>query len=234
MSTTGTNRLLDCLAGFDGKMLAGRLEAVELPVGTILYRPGEIPQYAHFMTSGITSVVTFMEDGSGTEVGLIGCEGLVEALHLLGPGRIQTNGFVQVAGTALRMEFLELRKEFDDSGLLRRLILEGVQGQYLILSQIAACQRLHALDARLARWLLMVRDRMGTDRFELTQEFLAEMIGVQRTTVTMAAGVLQRKGLIEYRRGHIHILDGEALEQAACECYPIVRAVRDNLYAGGS
>jgi CRP-like cAMP-binding protein len=175
-----------------------------------------------------------MEDGSGVEVGLIGCEGLVEALHLLGEAMIPTTGFIQVEATALRMSFANLRKEFSSSEPFRNHVLQWIQGQSFVLSQISACNRLHELEERLARWLLMVRDRLGEDNFYLTQEFLADMLGTRRTTVTLAAGSLQRSGLIEYTRGKIHILDSDRLESAACECYGIVRALILNLYPGQS
>jgi CRP-like cAMP-binding protein len=230
MAAGVSNRMLDQLPAPYKASLMARMEAVVLPVPTSIYRPGEAPKYGHFMTSGMTSVVTFMEDGNGVEVGLIGREGLVEGMHLLGSGLLPTTGFIQVDGTALRMPFAELEREFHSSEALRKLILSEVQGQNLVLGQIAACNRLHELEERLARWLLMVSDRLEDDHFVLTQEFLAEMIGARRTTVTLAAGSLQRSGLIEYRRGHIKILDREGLESAACECYPIVRDLIGNLY----
>jgi CRP-like cAMP-binding protein len=203
---------------------------VDLPLTTELYNPGEVPRYGHFMTDGVASIVAFMEDGSGVEVGLIGCEGLVEALHLLGPSNIPTSGFIQVQGRALRLPYAELSKEFQKSESLRAAVLRFIQAQGLIGSQIAACNRLHEVEARLARWLLMVQDRLGRDSFYLTQEFLAEMIGARRTTVTLAAGSLQRASLIEYKRGNIRILDREGLIKTACECYPIVRDLITNLY----
>lgn len=211
--------------------LLARMEEVALPIPTNIYRAGEVPKYAHFMTSGITSIVTFMENGSGVEVGLIGSEGVVEAFHLLGSSNVPTTGMVQVEGAALRIPFAEFRKEFIRFEPLRFCVLQAVQGQALIVNQLAACNRLHEVEERLARWLLMVSDRIGKSEFNLTQEFLAEMIGAGRTTVTMAAGSLQRSGLIEYSRGHIHILDRERMESAACECYPIVRDLISNLYA---
>ncbi|ADW69527.1 Crp/Fnr family transcriptional regulator [Granulicella tundricola] len=229
----GTNRLLEKLPAEYRTTLLARMEAITLPVPVNLYEPGVVPKYAHFMTSGVTSVVTFMEDGNGVEVGLIGREGLVEGMHLLGAGLLPTTGFIQVDGTALRMSFAELRREFQSSEMLRTLILAEVQAQNLVLGQIAACNRLHELEERLARWLLMVSDRLESDHFTLTQEFLAEMIGARRTTVTLAAGSLQRSGLIEYKRGHIKILDREGLESAACECYPIVRDLIETLYLLG-
>jgi CRP-like cAMP-binding protein len=206
------------------------MEPISMPIETILYKPGERPKYAHFMTSGITSIVIFMSDGSGAEVGLVSREGLVEGFHLLGPAPVQTSGFIQLEGTALRMPFSEIQEEFLTFEPFRRLILESVQSQGLILGQIAGCNRLHEVEERLARWLLMVQDRIGDDTFFLTQEFLAEMLGARRSTVTLAAGSLQRSGLIEYRRGNIRIIDREALELAACECYPIVRDLIPKAY----
>jgi CRP-like cAMP-binding protein len=226
-----TNLLLEALPYELRESLLSRMEPVLTPIETVLYQAGQRPRYAHFMTSGIASIVTFMVDGSGTEVGLIGREGLVEGCHLLGPASVQTTGFIQLEGTALRMPFAELQEEFLANELLRSLILEYVQVQGLILNQLAACNRLHQVEERLARWLLMVRDRLGSDRFYLTQEFLAEMLSARRTTVTLAASSLQRSGLIEYRRGHMRLLDHKGLETAACECYPIVRHLSESLYA---
>src|SRR6185437_10696393 len=179
---------------------------VELPVGKVLTNPGQVPLFAHFMTSGIASVVTFMSDGIGAEVGVIGREGLVEAISLLGPASAPTTAFIQSEGTALRMPFADLQQLFIASGPLSQRILECVQSQGFILSQLAACHGLHEIEHRLARWLLMVRDRLECDHFELTQEFLAEMLGARRTSVTLAAGKLQRGGLIKYSRGRIEVV----------------------------
>jgi CRP-like cAMP-binding protein len=182
------------------------------------------------MTSGMASVVTFMSDGVGAEVGVIGREGLVEAIHLLGPAPAPTTAFIQSEATALRMPFAELQQLFLSHAPLSQRILECVQCQGFILSQLAACHGLHEIEERLARWLLMVRDRLGSDRFELTQEFLAEMLGARRTSVTLAAGTLQRGGLIKYSRGRIQVIDHQGLQKAACECYPIVRDLVVRLY----
>jgi CRP-like cAMP-binding protein len=182
------------------------------------------------MTSGMTSVVTFMSDGIGAEVGIIGHEGVVEAIHLLGAASAPTTAFIQSEGTALRMPFAELQQLFLAHAPLSQRILEFVQSQGFTLSQLAACHGLHEIEERLARWLLMVRDRLESDRFELTQEFLAEMLGARRTSVTLAAGTLQRSGLIKYSRGRIQVIDGDGLEKAACECYPIVRNLVSRLY----
>jgi CRP-like cAMP-binding protein len=149
---------------------------VPLPVGTVLARPGDVPPYGHFMTSGITSVVTYMKDGAAAEVGLIGREGVVEAMHLLGSACSPTTAFVQVEGSALQIPFAELQNEAFASGSLLRGILEFVQRHNFTLTQIAACNGLHEIEERLARWLLMVQDRVESPKFDLTQEFLATML----------------------------------------------------------
>jgi CRP-like cAMP-binding protein len=225
-----SNAMLDALPTDRRESLLARMEHVDLALGTVLCAAGEHPKYAHFMTSGICSVVTFMSDGNGAEVGVIGREGLVEGINLLGPALAPTKSFIQIKGTALRLRFSELQKEFLVPGPLLHRILESVQCNGFVLSQLTACNGLHEIEERLARWLLMVGDRLHSDKFYLTQEFLAEMLGARRTSVTMAAGSLQRSGLIEYSRGNIHIVDREGLERAACECYPIVRDLFAGLY----
>jgi CRP-like cAMP-binding protein len=230
MAAELSNLILNALPPELKSSLFARLQPVDLPVGTVLTNPGKVPPFAHFMTSGIASVVTFMSDGIGAEVGVIGREGLVEAIHLLGPATAPTTAFIQVEGTALRMPFTELQQLFIAHSAISQRILECVQGQGFILSQLAACHGLHEIEERLARWLLMVQDRLQSDRFELTQEFLAEMLGARRTSVTLAAGALQRVGLIKYSRGHIQVIDRTGLENAACECYPIVRDLVARLY----
>ena len=231
MAPERSNLIINALPAELKSSLLARLQPVDLPVGTVLSNPGQPPPFAHFMTSGIASVVTFMSDGLGAEVGVIGREGLVEAINLLGPGAAPTTAFIQSEGSALRMPFAELQRLFLLHASLTHRILECVQSQGFILSQLAACHGLHEIEERLARWLLMVRDRLESDHFELTQEFLAEMLGARRTSVTLAAGTLQRSGLIRYSRGRIHVIDGEGLESAACECYPIVRDLVMRLYS---
>jgi CRP-like cAMP-binding protein len=230
MAAELSNLILNALQPELKSSLLARLQPVDLPVSLVLTNPGQIPPFAHFMTSGIASVVTFMSDGVGAEVGVIGREGLVEAIHLLGPATAPTTAFIQVEGTALRMPFTELQQFFTAHSAVSQRILECVQGQGFILSQLAACHGLHEIEERLARWLLMVQDRLQSDHFELTQEFLAEMLGARRTSVTLAAGALQRGGLIKYSRGRIQVIDRTGLEKAACECYPIVRDLVSRLY----
>jgi CRP-like cAMP-binding protein len=171
-----------------------------------------------------------MSNGASAEVGIWGKEGVAESLQLLGNARVPTRCFIQVEATALRMPFKELQKEFLENEELRECVLQGVQSHGFILGQMAACNRLHEAEERLARWLLMVRDRVESDNFLLTQEFLATMLGSRRTTVTAGAGTLQRKGLIRYSRGRIHITDPQGLENVACECYPTVRNLYQDFY----
>jgi CRP-like cAMP-binding protein len=206
-----------------------KLTAVSLPVGTSIYEPHEMPKFAHFLTSGIASVVTTMKDGGSAETGMWASEGMVECMHLGDGDRVPSRCFMQVGGTALRMPFADLEKELDSLPYLRTSIQHSIQKQALILGQLVACNRLHEVEERLARWLLMLQDRIHDSEFHITQEFLAEMLGSRRTTVTMAAGALQRIGLIEYQRGRVHILDRERLESAACECYPVIRKLTNGV-----
>lgn len=222
MNGLGSNLLLARLSSPVRNSLLARLKPVALPIRSVLYEPEEVPKYAHFLTTGIASVVSTMSNGASAEVGIWGCEGLVEGIQLLGGVLTPARCCMQVEGAALRMPFKEFQKEFWENDELRDLVLQAVQCHTYILGQLAACNRLHEAEERLARWLLMVRDRMESDNFMLTQEYIATMLGSRRTTVTAAAGIMQRKGLIRYSRGHIHIVDAQKLEEAACECYPTV------------
>jgi CRP-like cAMP-binding protein len=203
--------------------LRTRLIPISLPPGTPLYEPYDPPKFAHFLTSGIASVITSMRDGGCSETGMWGTEGLIECMHLGNSHRVPSRCFMQVGGTALRMPFAELEAEYFGSEELRVTIEQTIRTQYLILGQLAACNRLHEAERRLARWLLMLSDRLNEDSVAITQEFLADMLGSRRTTVTAAAGALQRSRLIAYQRGRLRILDRGGLEQAACECYEVIR-----------
>jgi CRP-like cAMP-binding protein len=230
MSPLAVNLLLASLSPSSRKRLMDASTAVPLPIRTNLYEPEETPAYAYFMTSGIASVVTSVADGGTAEVGLIGREGLAGGLHLLGPALVPTSCFIQLEATALRMPLSELRNAFNSNEEIRDRILECVQEQTLSLAQIAGCHRLHTAEQRLARWLLMAQDRTQSDVLVFTQEFLAMMLGSRRTTVTAVAGSLQSRGIIEYRRGRVMILDREKLEAAACDCYEVMRRLYSSLY----
>lgn len=200
-------------------------EPVALPLRTPLYSPGQPPRHVHVVTSGIVSIVTPMSTGDSAEIALIGREGIPEALHLLGPTPGVTECFVQVEATALRFKFERFQKEFLEEEAVRDMVLRCVQYSTQITGQIAACNRLHEVEERLARWLLMVADRVESSRFYITQEFLAQMLGSRRSTVTLTAGALKRSGLITYQRGNIEIIDREGLEDSACECYSVTRTL---------
>ena len=186
--------------------------------------------YAYFLSSGVASVVASTADGSTAEVSLIGREGVVSALPLLGPALMPTECFMQVEGNGLRIPMPELRTIFRGSEEVHARVLEFVQQQSYTLAQIAGCHRFHDAEERLARWFLMAQDRTQTEVLNLTQEFTAMMLGSRRTTVTLIAGAMQRSGLIEYQRGRLKILDREKLENAACDCYAVTKKLHDGLY----
>jgi CRP-like cAMP-binding protein len=224
------NFLLASLTPESRKLIVSRSIPVVLPLREILYEANDTPEYAYFVTSGLASVVTSMLDGATAEISFIGREGLVGAFHLIGPAEVPTNCFMQMAGSALRIPITDLKEIFDTSEEVRERILETVQEQALTIGQISTCNRLHESQERLARWLLMARDRTQSDELNITQEFLAEMLGARRTTVTMVPGAMQRSGYIEYRRGKVRIIDQKKLEAAACDCYKVVKRLYDGLY----
>jgi len=226
-----SNILIDSMPDASRKSLLHHLKAVALPVKTSLYEPDDLPKYVHFLTSGIASIVTSMVGGETTEVGTVGREGLPQGVHLLGPVAITTRCFMQVAGTGLRMEYKVFERIFNTEEAVRRPVLAYAQYQSILLGQVAGCNRLHDVEPRLARWLLMVQDRTGDSVLALTQEFLGQMIGSQRTTVSAVAGELQQRGLIEYSRGKVRILNRTGLENAACECYLATRKILSTLYS---
>ena len=230
MTIVRENRLLGSLSTENRELLLRRSTAVNLSIGTPLYEAGETPEFAFFITSGVASIVTEVADGGTAEVGLIGSEGVVGAVHILGPARVPNRAFIQLEATALRIPLADLRSAFRSSIETHDRILEFVQEQSLSLAQIAGCHRLHEAEERLARWLLMAQDRSQSEVLNLTQEFLAIMLGSRRTTVTTIAGTLQRGGLIEYRRGRVRIIDREGLEDTACECYKVTKELYESLY----
>jgi CRP-like cAMP-binding protein len=231
MSLKYINLFLESLSHASRDSLVRLSVEVDLPLRKPLYEPGEVPMYAYFMTSGIASVVAMMENGGMAEVGLIGREGVVGSFHLLGPAKVSTRCFIQLEATALRIRFTDLMHIFRTNEEIRDRVLEFVQEQAVSLSQLAGCNRLHDNEERLARWLLMAQDRTQTDTLNFTQEFLGLMLGSRRTTVTLIAGALQRRELIQYRRGRVKILDRANLEAASCDCYRIAKELYASLYS---
>ena len=231
MPTLPASLFLDALSPARRQALESRCVEVDLPIKKVLYEPEGTPRYAYFLTSGIASVVTATGDGDTAEVGLIGNEGVVGSFHLLGPAKVSTKCYIQLAATALRMPFLELVSAFRRDEEIRDRLLEFVQEQALILSHIAGCNQLHGSQERLSRWLLMTQDQTQSDVLDFTQEFLAMMLGVRRPTVTVLAGGLQRSGLIEYERGKVRIVNRQKLEVMACDCYRVAKELYTNLYS---
>ncbi len=224
------NRLLAALAPEDYAALAPHLEPVALSVGQVLAGPGEAFAHVYFPETAVLSVIARMADGAGVEVGTVGNEGLAGVSVLLDTEASPNETLAQIPGTALRVSAAAFTAAVDARPGLRRLLHRYAQAYLTQVAQGAACNRLHGIEARCARWLLMTHDRVGgADSFPLKQEFLAIMLGVRRAGVTVAAGALQDAGLIRYRRGGIRVLDRAGLEAAACECYGVVRRQFDRL-----
>jgi CRP-like cAMP-binding protein len=193
-------------------------------VKQVLHKRGESIEYVYFPHRAIVSLISTPEEGSKVEVGLVGNEGLVGIPAVLGDNIATTTAIVQREDSGMRMEASLLKTEFQRGGVLQSLLLRYTQALYALTSQNAACNRLHNLEERLARWLLLVYDRVGSNQLQLTQEFIAEMLGVRRAGVTEAANHLQQAGLIRYSRGKITILNRQKLEAASCSCYGIINS----------
>jgi CRP-like cAMP-binding protein len=222
------NRVLAALPKAEIDRLKPHLSPVTLKVRTPLL-DGHA-DHAYFMEEGLASVVLTLAGGETVEVGIIGIDGVVGLPIVLGAGTVPGETFIQVAGSGYRIEAPRLKAEFERDGQLRSHLQKYVQAYLIQSAQNAACNRLHTISERLARWILTCYDRVQTDRMPLTHEFLGQMLGSPRTTVTLAAGTLHEAGLIDYSRGHVTIKKREELEQVACECY---RTVRDEYHRLG-
>ena len=216
------NRLLAALPSEEYQRLVPHLQAVELPQHKILYQAGENYEYAYFPSYSIVSSVAIMENGSTTEIGVIGNEGVVGLPIILETGYTNSTAIVQVGDGGYRIAAERLTEEMDRHGALKRLMMRYVQARIIQLGQTAACNRYHTVEQRFARWLLTVRDSIQRDEFQLTQEFISQMLGVRRTGVTEVASKFQKAGIISYRRGLIHIISSQKLEAATCECYQLI------------
>jgi CRP-like cAMP-binding protein len=218
-------------ADFDA--IAPHLERAPLELHQMLARQGERFTHAYFPEGAIISLVNRMADGEGVEVGTIGIEGMAGLPAYLGAEATESETFCQLAGPAIRLPVEVLVDAAAKHPSLRQFLNRYTQAYLSQIAQSAACNRLHSIERRCARWLLMTHDRVGrAPMFPLKQEFLAEMLGVRRAGVTVAAGALQEEGIIKYRRGSIRVLDREGLEAAACECYAAVRQTFDRLLPG--
>jgi CRP-like cAMP-binding protein len=223
------NRILASLPRAEISRLAPHLSPVDLPSGKTLLDPGQEITYAYFLETGMASVVVAMSDGNMVETGVTGNDGLVGFAVLLGTKTMPTRTFMQIPGNGFKIKAQHLMDEFERVGTLHKKINRYFQGHLVQTGQTAACNRLHDISERLARWLLMCHDRMEADSFTITHEFLGHMLGTPRSTVTLAAGILNRAGLISYSRGKIAIRDRKGMEKAACECYQTIRNEFDRL-----
>ena len=227
--THPVNRLLAALPPEEYQHLQPQLEFVSLELGRVLYQAGEPIDYVYFPHHSLISLVMVLQDGSTAEVGLVSGKGMAGVPVILGSNLSFNMAIVQIAGDAMRMPADCLKTEFKRGGVLQMMLLSYVQALLTQVSQTAACNRLHRLEARLARWLLLVQDAIESEELQLTQEFIAQMLGVRRSGVTIAAGALQQAGLIHYNRGKITILNRKGLETFSCECYRVIENEYDRL-----
>jgi len=223
------NRLLAALPADEFEHLRPDLQPVWFSLGEVVYEFAGQLEYVFFPTTSIVSLLYTMENGSSAEMGLTGNDGVVGIALFMGGGTMPNRAVVQSAGAALKMKAKVLQDEFARGGKFQRLLLRYTQALITQISQTAVCNRLHSVEQQLCRWLLLSHDRLNTDELVMTQELIADMLGVRREGVTVAAGRLQVDGAISYVRGRIQILDRHKLELTVCECYRVVKVEVDRL-----
>jgi len=223
------NRLLASLPREEYERLRPRMQQVSFSLGEVVYEFGGHLDYGFFPTSSIVSLLYTMENGTSAEMGLTGNDGVVGIALFMGGGTMPNRAVVQSAGGALRMKAKVLQDEFATGGKFQYLLLRYTQALITQISQTAVCNRLHSVEQQLCRWLLLSHDRVKADELIMTQELIADMLGVRREGVTVAAGRLQDAGAISYVRGHVKILDRQKLEETVCECYQVVKNEFDRL-----
>jgi len=223
------NYLLAALPADAQGRLFPHLELVAMPLGKVLYESGDGLRYVYFPTDCIVSLLYVMENGSSAEISVVGNEGLVGVAVFMGGGSTPSRAIVQSAGQAYRLLGKKIKDEFGRHGEMLQLMLRYTQALITQMSQTAVCNRHHSIDQQLCRWLLLSLDRLPSNQLTMTQELIANMLGVRREGVTEAAGKLQKLGVIEYCRGHITVLDRPRLEQLSCECYAVVKKETDRL-----
>jgi CRP-like cAMP-binding protein len=223
------NLLLDALPDPEWKRWQSVLEKVEMPLGQVLYESGATLTHVYFPTTSIVSLLYVMENGASAEIAVVGNEGLVGVSLFMGGESTPSRAVVQSAGHGLRLKAQLMKNEFDRAGPVLHLLLRYTQALITQMAQTAACNRHHSLDQQLCRWLLLSLDRLRGTHLAMTQELIANMLGVRREGVTEAALKLQQAGLISYARGHITVLDRAGLEKRTCECYVVVKREYDRL-----
>jgi CRP-like cAMP-binding protein len=217
------NHLIAALSAAELKRLRRHLEPVSMPLGMVLYESGRILDHVYFPTNSIVSLLYVLENGASAEIALVGNEGVVGISIFMGGETTPSRAVVQSAGNAYRLPAALMKKEFTTGGAMQHLMLRYTQSLITQMAQTAVCNRHHSVDQQLCRWLLLSIDRLAEPELTMTQELIANMLGVRREGVTEAAGKLQKAGVISYKRGHINVLDRRKLEDLSCECYEVVR-----------
>jgi len=228
-SESKKNHLLGALPPAEAQRWMPLLESVELPLGHVLYESGVALTHVYFPTTAIVSLLYVMENGASAEIAVVGNEGIVGISLFMGGESTPSRAVVQSAGAGIRLKAQLMKHEFNRAGPVLHLLLRYTQALITQMSQTAVCNRHHSLDQQLCRWLLLSLDRLEGNQLVMTQELIANMLGVRREGVTEAALKLQHAGLIQYARGHITVLDRAALEKRSCECYAVVKKEYDRL-----
>ena len=223
------NQLLDALPAAEGQRWLPLLESVDMPLGSVLYELGVALSHVYFPTTAIVSLLYVMEDGASAEIAMVGNEGVVGISLFMGGESTPSRAVVQSAGNGLRLKAPVMKEEFNRAGAVLHLMLRYTQALITQMAQTAVCNRHHSLDQQLCRWLLLSLDRLQGNKLVMTQELIANMLGVRREGVTEGAVKLQHAGLIQYARGHITVLDRAGLEKRSCECYAVVKKEYDRL-----
>lgn len=228
MNNPKNNHLLSSLPESNYQSFSHYLAPVQLSLNEILLEPNQKIESLYFPTQGVVSLISELQDGSTTEIGLIGKEGMVGTMQFLGNGVLNNRTLVQATGTAMRIDAQVLRTECTRNPVLQKTLLQYALKLFNQVSQCAACNNHHTVKQRTARWLLMLDDRNDGEILSMTQQLLSQMLGVRRTGVTEVAKEIQREGIIDYHRGKIKILDRQALETVACECYQVLKDWSNN------
>ena len=225
------NHLLNSLPTTEFERIVPFLEPVEMALGQVIYESGGQLRYAYFPTTCIVSLLYVLENGASAEIAVVGNDGIIGIALFMGGETMPNRAVVQSAGSAYRVKVNEVMKEFNRHGVMLHVLLYYTQALITQMAQTAVCNRHHSVDQQLCRWLLLSMDRLTTNKLNMTQELIANMLGVRREGVTEAAGKLQRAGLIEYSRGRILVIDRKGIEERVCECYQVVKTESDRLLA---
>jgi CRP-like cAMP-binding protein len=227
--TPRQNHLLNALPAVEFARLEPHLKLVPMPLGTVLYESGIVLNHLYFPSTSIVSLLYVLADGASAEIAVVGNEGVIGVSLFMGGETTPSRAVVQSAGHAYRLPGQLLKEEFNRAGAMQHLLLRYTQALITQMAQTAVCNRHHSLDQQLCRWLLLSLDRLASNQLVMTQELIANMLGVRREGVTEAAGLLQDAGLIQYKRGHITVIDRAGLEARTCECYAVVKKESDRL-----